>query len=150
MMTTLQITRSTKFSHVHARSWLCWNIVMYIWVPYWNPVLKKYLVLVFLWYSNEIYSYISFNLTTFFFSHLVLDFNDNPPLWRQDSYSCRVSAEAQPGHVVTSVSATDPDSGQVTPLSYSIHSGDRDAIFKMDQLTGKINLLLQVSSFYFS
>ncbi|XP_050707149.1 protocadherin Fat 3-like [Eriocheir sinensis] len=67
----------------------------------------------------------------------VVDFNDNPPAWRQDSYSCRVSAEAQPGHVVTSVSATDPDAGQVTPLSYAIHSGDRDAIFRMDQLTAQ-------------
>ncbi|XP_050706085.1 protocadherin Fat 1-like [Eriocheir sinensis] len=70
----------------------------------------------------------------------VVDFNDNPPAWRQDSYSCRVSAEAQPGHVVTSVSATDPDAGQVTPLSYAIHSGDRDAIFKMDQLTGVLTV----------
>ncbi|XP_050721222.1 fat-like cadherin-related tumor suppressor homolog [Eriocheir sinensis] len=70
----------------------------------------------------------------------VVDFNDNPPAWRQDSYSCRVSSEAQPGHVVTSVSATDPDAGQVTPLSYAIHSGDRGAIFKMDQLTGVLTV----------
>lgn len=67
----------------------------------------------------------------------VLDFNDNPPAWRQDSYSCRVSAEAQPGHVVSAVSAHDPDAGQVTPLHYAIHSGDRNGIFKMDSLTGK-------------
>lgn len=79
-----------------------------------------------------------------FYFPVVVDFNDNSPAWRQDSYSCRVSAEAQPGHVVTSVFATDPDSGQVTPLSYAIHSGDRDAIFKMDQLTGKIHVQLQV------
>ena len=66
-----------------------------------------------------------------------MDFNDNPPVWRQDSYSCRVSAEAQPGHVVISMSASDPDTGQIMPLRYAIHSGDRNGIFKIDPLTGK-------------
>ncbi|XP_063862581.1 fat-like cadherin-related tumor suppressor homolog isoform X4 [Scylla paramamosain] len=70
----------------------------------------------------------------------VVDFNDNPPVWRQDSYSCRVSAEAQPGHVVTSMSASDPDAGQVMPLRYAIHSGDRNGIFKMDSLTGVLTV----------
>ncbi|XP_071532452.1 fat-like cadherin-related tumor suppressor homolog isoform X3 [Panulirus ornatus] len=70
----------------------------------------------------------------------VLDFNDNPPVWRQDSYSCRVSAEAQPGHVVSAVSAHDPDAGQVTPLHYAIHSGDRNGIFKVDSQTGLLTV----------
>ncbi|XP_042236772.1 protocadherin Fat 1-like, partial [Homarus americanus] len=70
----------------------------------------------------------------------VVDFNDNPPAWRQDSYSCRVSAEAQPGHVVSAMSAHDPDTGQVTPLHYAIHSGDREGIFKMDSITGLLTV----------
>ncbi|XP_064099968.1 fat-like cadherin-related tumor suppressor homolog isoform X2 [Macrobrachium nipponense] len=69
-----------------------------------------------------------------------LDFNDNPPSWRQDSYSCRVSSEAAPGHVISSLSAHDPDSGQEVPLRYSIHSGDRSAIFKIDSYTGVLTV----------
>ncbi|KAK4302799.1 hypothetical protein Pmani_025146 [Petrolisthes manimaculis] len=68
----------------------------------------------------------------------VLDFNDNPPAWRQDSYSCRVSSEAQPGHVVTAMSAHDPDTSQISPLTYAIHSGDRSGIFRIDPLTGVV------------
>ncbi|MPC22879.1 Protocadherin Fat 1 [Portunus trituberculatus] len=75
-----------------------------------------------------------------FFVRAVVDFNDNPPMWRQDSYSCRVSAEAQPGHVVTSMSASDPDAGQIMPLRYAIHSGDQSGIFKMDSLTGVLTV----------
>lgn len=66
----------------------------------------------------------------------VTDFNDNAPVWRQDSYSCRVSSEAQPGHVVTALTAHDPDVGESTYLRYGIHSGDRADIFKIDPLTG--------------
>ncbi|KAK7016210.1 long-chain fatty acid transporter fat1 [Halocaridina rubra] len=65
-----------------------------------------------------------------------LDFNDNPPAWRQNSYSCRVSSEAAPGHVVSVLAAYDPDEEQETPLQYTIHSGDRNGIFKIDPFTG--------------
>ena len=67
---------------------------------------------------------------------LVLDFNDNKPIWPQDSYNCRVSWEAQPGHIITALVARDPDVGE-TRLVYSIHSGDPHSIFHMDHQAGK-------------
>lgn len=69
-------------------------------------------------------------------SFVVTDFNDNAPVWRQDSYTCRVSSEAQPGHIVSALTAHDPDVGETTHLRYGIHSGDRADIFKIDPLTG--------------
>ena len=69
------------------------------------------------------------------FNQTVKDFNDNAPVWAQDLYSCRVSREAQPGHIITALTARDPDVGH-DHLIYRIHSGDPSAVFHMDPEAG--------------
>ncbi|XP_054259782.1 fat-like cadherin-related tumor suppressor homolog [Macrosteles quadrilineatus] len=67
----------------------------------------------------------------------VLDVNDNPPKFERPTYSCRLSAEAVAGQMVTVVHAKDPDIG---PLSYLIVAGNEHHTFSINPLTGMISV----------
>ncbi|XP_054259787.1 fat-like cadherin-related tumor suppressor homolog [Macrosteles quadrilineatus] len=67
----------------------------------------------------------------------VLDVNDNPPKFERPTYSCRLSAEAVAGQMVTVVHAKDPDIG---PLSYVIVAGNEHHTFSINPLTGMISV----------
>ncbi|CAL4149728.1 unnamed protein product [Meganyctiphanes norvegica] len=70
----------------------------------------------------------------------VTDSNDNPPVWDAEVYKCRVSAEAIPGHIITSLRAHDADINQSQPLQYRIHAGDRYNIFHLGGTTGLLSV----------
>ena len=60
-----------------------------------------------------------------------------PPEFSADAYSFLVSADADVGDVVGTVSATDPDGGTIT---YSLSGGNEEAKFAIDASTGAITV----------
>ncbi|KAB7505675.1 Fat-like cadherin-related tumor suppressor-like protein [Armadillidium nasatum] len=72
----------------------------------------------------------------------VIDFNDNAPVWSQDTYISHVSTEAKPGHVVTTLSAFDPDvsNSDGDRLSYHIISGDPQSLFYIEPNDGVVSV----------
>ncbi|XP_022108017.1 protocadherin Fat 1-like isoform X2 [Acanthaster planci] len=71
---------------------------------------------------------------------LVLDMNDNPPVFSQAQYECTVSELAARGEFVTAVTATDPDISDTGKLTYSIVSGNDKMAFAVNSKTGVISL----------
>ncbi|NWQ60840.1 CELR3 protein, partial [Neopipo cinnamomea] len=76
------------------------------------------------------------------FTHVsiqVLDVNDNPPQFTKAQYSASVRvATAKEGEFVLAVSATDPDAGDNSVISYSFMDPSDD--FHINTLTGEITL----------
>ncbi|XP_050172457.1 protocadherin Fat 4-like [Myiozetetes cayanensis] len=76
------------------------------------------------------------------FTHVsirVLDVNDNPPQFTKAQYSASVRvATAKEGEFVLAVSATDPDAGDNSVISYSFMEPSDD--FHINALTGEITL----------
>ncbi|XP_064209202.1 protocadherin gamma-A11-like isoform X26 [Anguilla rostrata] len=72
----------------------------------------------------------------------VLDSNDNPPVFTQGVYKASVSENAPKGTLITTVSASDADSGSYAYITYSIpHSAESlGEKFTIDELTGEIKL----------
>nr|XP_049610145.1 protocadherin gamma-C5 isoform X35 [Syngnathus scovelli]XP_049610156.1 protocadherin gamma-C5 isoform X36 [Syngnathus scovelli]XP_049610167.1 protocadherin gamma-C5 isoform X37 [Syngnathus scovelli]XP_049610178.1 protocadherin gamma-C5 isoform X38 [Syngnathus scovelli]XP_049610184.1 protocadherin gamma-C5 isoform X39 [Syngnathus scovelli] len=50
----------------------------------------------------------------------LLDVNDNPPIFSQPHYTIYVKENSAPGHILCSVSASDPDAGENAKVSYAI------------------------------
>ena len=71
---------------------------------------------------------------------VVVDANDNPPRFEQDSYATSISGSAEPGFFVTRVVATDPDESDVANLRYSITSGEGREHFHVDPRSGVITI----------
>lgn len=68
----------------------------------------------------------------------ILDVNDNAPVFQNEPYSASISEDAEAGHPVIRVEATDDDSGSNGEVTYSITSGDPDGYFAIDADAGKI------------
>ena len=64
----------------------------------------------------------------------VLDENDSPPVFTESLYTASVAESVNPGHVVTTVEARDPDT--VGTVLYSIEGGDFGK-FSVDPSTGE-------------
>ncbi|XP_069725660.1 protocadherin beta-15-like [Phaenicophaeus curvirostris] len=71
---------------------------------------------------------------------VVLDANDNPPVFTQDRYVGQVLENAPEGTVVLSVVATDLDVGANGDISYQWGSQSSSA-FEIDAKSGEINLM---------
>ncbi|XP_066524882.1 protocadherin gamma-A11-like [Hoplias malabaricus] len=74
---------------------------------------------------------------------VVLDSNDNPPVFSQDVYSTTVAENAEPGVLILKVSATDLDEGPNGDVVYSFGSEVSTRIrdmFSMDNKTGEIRM----------
>uniref|UniRef100_A0A182QKL0 Cadherin domain-containing protein n=1 Tax=Anopheles farauti TaxID=69004 RepID=A0A182QKL0_9DIPT len=71
----------------------------------------------------------------------ITDANDNRPLFEQDSYSTTVSETAHPGHLITTITARDLDSGLYGDqgIRYSL-SGTGSELFHVDPITGAISV----------
>lgn len=68
----------------------------------------------------------------------VLDENDLPPQFDQDSYSSALSENASVGTVVLQVAASDGDTGSNAESEFSITAGNVDGAFTIDPITGDI------------
>ncbi|XP_067930437.1 cadherin-87A-like [Watersipora subatra] len=68
----------------------------------------------------------------------LLDVNDNSPYFEQGVYTQLVNPDVQPGSLLLTVTATDPDSGVFGRLTYTIDASD---IVRIDNETGSIYLV---------
>ncbi len=67
-------------------------------------------------------------------SILLIDVNDNPPIFERDVYNGTVVEHADGGVAIVTVSASDADSGQNSQLEYSIISGNFGNAFTISSL----------------
>jgi small ligand-binding sensory domain FIST len=71
---------------------------------------------------------------------MILDVNDNSPVFNQSSSTWTINETASTGSVVGSVIATDADLGTNAAVSYSIISGDPFGQFELDAKSGSLTL----------
>ncbi|XP_045579281.1 protocadherin beta-11-like [Salmo salar] len=76
----------------------------------------------------------------------VLDVNDNAPVFNQSVYRATVMENAQKGTYITTVNASDADSGSNGQISYYLSKlkGNRVDIFNIDMATGTISVSGQI------
>ncbi|XP_056373095.1 protocadherin gamma-B4-like isoform X31 [Hyla sarda] len=74
---------------------------------------------------------------------IVLDFNDNLPMFSQDTYRIRLYENAATGSLVIQLNATDEDEGSNAKITYSFsHISDKARqLFSIDPLNGEIKVL---------
>ncbi|KAF2368089.1 Cadherin [Trinorchestia longiramus] len=70
----------------------------------------------------------------------IKDFNDNAPVWWNDGFEAVVTPEADAGLVIAALSATDPDSSDLTKLRYHISGGDAEHVFALQEDTGVLSV----------
>uniref|UniRef100_A0A8C1QZP5 Protocadherin 1 gamma b 2 n=1 Tax=Cyprinus carpio TaxID=7962 RepID=A0A8C1QZP5_CYPCA len=72
----------------------------------------------------------------------VLDANDNAPVFNQSVYRATVEENSPKGTYITTVNASDADSGTNSLIAYSFANfkGNINGIFKIDEKTGAITL----------
>ena len=80
---------------------------------------------------------------------MVADVNDNPPAFRQQSYSAHITENNKPGSSIFSVSATDPDWRQNGTVNYALYPGDVDGtpVSSLLSINGDTGAILAVRSF---
>uniref|UniRef100_A0A3B5LG78 Cadherin domain-containing protein n=1 Tax=Xiphophorus couchianus TaxID=32473 RepID=A0A3B5LG78_9TELE len=71
----------------------------------------------------------------------VLDVNDNPPKFSQLVYKAVVVENAPIGTYITTVNASDADSGSDGLVTYSFSNVKRNFAFKIDSLSGRITVV---------
>ncbi|XP_056373104.1 protocadherin gamma-B4-like isoform X39 [Hyla sarda] len=74
---------------------------------------------------------------------IVLDVNDNLPMFTQDTYRIRLHENASVGYLVIQLNATDEDEGSNAQITYSFsHISDKtQQLFSINPLTGDIKVL---------
>ncbi|XP_064018310.1 protocadherin gamma-A12-like [Pogoniulus pusillus] len=74
---------------------------------------------------------------------VVLDANDNSPVFSQSEYTVRVPEDVPVGSALVTVTATDPDDGLYGHVKYSFQTASVKAsqIFQLNSETGEIKLL---------
>ncbi len=72
----------------------------------------------------------------------ILDVNDNAPVFNQSVYRATVEENSPKGTYITTVNASDADSGANSLISYSFANfkGNMNGIFKIDEKTGAVTL----------
>ncbi|XP_078576868.1 protocadherin Fat 4-like isoform X2 [Branchiostoma floridae x Branchiostoma japonicum] len=71
---------------------------------------------------------------------VVLDENDNSPLFDRESYTTNVTEDTTGGDLILQITATDEDEGSNSNITYSIRSGNSDEVFYINSRTGEIFL----------
>ncbi|XP_028975083.1 protocadherin alpha-3 isoform X30 [Esox lucius] len=74
---------------------------------------------------------------------IVLDINDNRPVFKQDTYNIRIQENVSIGTVVIVINATDTDEGSNSEVEYSLGKTQRSKvydIFELVSLTGEIRV----------
>uniref|UniRef100_A0A674JNS6 Cadherin domain-containing protein n=1 Tax=Terrapene triunguis TaxID=2587831 RepID=A0A674JNS6_9SAUR len=77
---------------------------------------------------------------------IVLDANDNPPVFSQTTYKSRVLENSPKDYLVVTVSATDLDEGNYGEISYSFSqkSKENSKTFNINPVTGELRLTGQL------
>ncbi|GAA6100438.1 cadherin EGF LAG seven-pass G-type receptor 2 isoform X1 [Tachysurus ichikawai] len=69
---------------------------------------------------------------------MILDVNDNPPVFEKDEFDIFVEENSPIGLVVAHISATDPDEGSNAQIMYQIVEGNIPEVFQLDIFTGEL------------
>ena len=80
----------------------------------------------------------------------VEDENDNSPRFRTTYFSATATEEENPPTIVTTVTATDADSGSNGRIKYTIAGGDNNNDFAIDANTGVIRTNQKLNREYHS
>ncbi|XP_056094144.1 protocadherin alpha-8-like [Rhinichthys klamathensis goyatoka] len=75
---------------------------------------------------------------------LVLDVNDNRPVFSQDVYSSTLHENVQNGTLVMKILASDSDHGPNGEVTYTFGGANNQNIFSLDRLTGEIRVIGEV------
>ncbi|XP_028838817.1 protocadherin Fat 3 isoform X3 [Denticeps clupeoides] len=78
--------------------------------------------------------------TTVDLTIMVLDVNDNPPIFQKNDYSVTVPEDVAVGTEVLRVFATSEDVGPNAEIFYNIHSGNEQGKFSIDVVKGTISV----------
>ncbi|KAG0423336.1 hypothetical protein HPB47_000852, partial [Ixodes persulcatus] len=70
----------------------------------------------------------------------IVDTNNHPPMFTRDTYEAVVAEDAKKGTLVTTVTATDPDSGSFGRVRYTSLNGPIARNLKLDPETGEVTL----------
>ncbi|XP_078259032.1 protocadherin-16-like [Rhinoraja longicauda] len=74
------------------------------------------------------------------------DLNDNRPVFYPLRYAVSLSGRSRPGTAVVKVFAHDKDGGRNGKLTYRVVTGNTDALFTLDRVTGVISLASSLRS----
>lgn len=69
-----------------------------------------------------------------------MDTNDNPPVFNEAAYSFDIPENAPRGYQVGMITATDPDLGANSQLSYTVISDWANDVFSLNTQTGVFTL----------
>lgn len=69
----------------------------------------------------------------------VTDVNDNPPDFLSSQYEATLDEMAKCGHIVVRIQASDPDTGDLSKLTYKILSGNEGRYFSINQSSGIVS-----------
>ncbi|XP_060713609.1 cadherin EGF LAG seven-pass G-type receptor 2 isoform X1 [Tachysurus vachellii] len=69
---------------------------------------------------------------------MILDVNDNPPVFEKDEFDIFVEENSPIGLVIAHISATDPDEGSNAQIMYQIVEGNIPEVFQLDIFTGEL------------
>nr|XP_056711025.1 protocadherin-23 [Euleptes europaea] len=75
---------------------------------------------------------------------IVLDVNDEPPVFTKALYQASIYENKDPGEVVIKIEATDKDSGTNSLLHYEIFPGPGHEIFRINSDTGEITTAISL------
>ncbi|XP_010073548.1 PREDICTED: cadherin EGF LAG seven-pass G-type receptor 2-like, partial [Pterocles gutturalis] len=72
---------------------------------------------------------------------MVLDVNDNPPVFERDEFDIFVEENSPIGLVVARITASDPDEGTNAQIMYQIVEGNIPEVFQLDIFSGELTAL---------
>uniref|UniRef100_A0A3B3WL83 Cadherin EGF LAG seven-pass G-type receptor 2 n=1 Tax=Poecilia mexicana TaxID=48701 RepID=A0A3B3WL83_9TELE len=75
---------------------------------------------------------------------MILDVNDNPPVFERDEFDIMVEENSPIGLVVAHISATDPDEGSNAQIMYQIVEGNIPEVFQLDIFSGELTALIDL------
>ncbi|XP_032898448.1 cadherin EGF LAG seven-pass G-type receptor 2 isoform X3 [Amblyraja radiata] len=75
---------------------------------------------------------------------MVMDVNDNPPVFEKDEFDIFVDENSPIGLVVTRITATDPDEGTNAQIMYQIVEGNIPEVFQLDIFSGELTALMDL------
>ncbi|XP_009997755.1 PREDICTED: cadherin EGF LAG seven-pass G-type receptor 1 [Chaetura pelagica] len=75
---------------------------------------------------------------------IVLDINDNPPVFEKDEFDIFVEENSPVGSIVARISAADPDEGTNAQIMYQIVEGNIPEVFQLDLLNGDLTALMDL------
>ncbi|XP_051890612.1 cadherin EGF LAG seven-pass G-type receptor 2-like isoform X2 [Pristis pectinata] len=75
---------------------------------------------------------------------VIMDVNDNPPVFEKDEFDIFVDENSPIGLVVARITAADPDEGTNAQIMYQIVEGNIPEVFQLDIFSGELTALMDL------